>query len=170
MFSSKFLARQEGIVMPVALLIMLLLTVLGLSALWISSQDLLAMRSQKKGKEAFYAAEGGIVYGTKELKSLLATTLVPSSAQLAAINAPSIPGFNYDTFFIVPTGSPTTMTLTSGPYADLNSTSTPYTITVQASGIVSDSGTVRLAQVLHDQLIPLFQFGVFYNDDLEIFP
>lgn len=170
MFSSNLLSKHNGIVLPVALVIMLLLTMLGLGALWISSQDLLAMRSQKKGKEAFYAAEGGIVYGTKELNSLLATTLVPSSAQLAAINAPSVPGFNYDSFFVVPTGSPTTVTLTSGPYADLNSTSTPYTITVQASGIVSDSGTVRLAQVLHDQLIPLFQFGVFYNDDLEIFP
>jgi len=93
---ASLVTNQNGIVLPVALLIMLLLTVLGLSALWISSQDLLAMRSQKMGKEAFYAAEGGIVYGTKELSSLLATTLVPSSAQLAAINAPSVPGFNYD--------------------------------------------------------------------------
>ncbi len=75
--SSSLVTTQKGIVMPVALVIMLLLTVLGLGALSISSLDLLAMRSQKKGKEAFYAAEGGIVYGTKELNSLLATTLVP---------------------------------------------------------------------------------------------
>ncbi len=75
---SSLVTTQKGIVMPVALMIMLLLTVLGLGALWISSQDLLAMRSQKMGKEAFYAAEGGIVYGTKELKIILANTLIPS--------------------------------------------------------------------------------------------
>ncbi len=164
------LGRQEGIVMPVALMIMLLLTALGLGALSNSSLDLLTMRSHKMGKEAFYAAEGGIVFAKKELNGILATTSVPTSAQLTAINAPSVPGFNFDFFSIVATGSPTTVTLTSGPYASLNSISTPYTITVQASGINTDSGTVRLTQILQDQQIPLFQFGVYYNDDLEIFP
>ncbi len=164
------LSKEEGIVMPVALIIMLLLTGLGLGALTNSSLDLLTMRSHKKGKEAFYAAEGGIVYAKKELNGILVTTPVPTSAQLAAINAPSVPGFNFDSFSIVASGSPTTVTLTSGPYASLDSISTPYTITVQASGINTDSGTVRLTQILHDQQIPLFQFGVYYNDDLEIFP
>jgi len=164
------LSKEEGIVMPVALIIMLLLTGLGLGALSNSSLDLLTMRSQKKGKQAFYAAEGGIVYATKELNRILATTPLPTSAQLAAINAPSVPGFNFDFFSIVPTGSPTPVTLTSGPYASLNSITTPYTITVQASGLDSDTGTVRLSQVLQDQQIPLFQFGVYYDDDLEIFP
>jgi Tfp pilus assembly protein PilX len=164
------LGKEEGIVMPVALIIMLLLTGLGLGALSNSSLDLLTMRSHKQGKEAFYAAEGGIVYGKKELHAILAATPVPTPAQLAAINAPSVPGFDFDAFSIVATGAPTTVTLTSGPYASLNSISTPYTITVQASGINTDSGTVRLAQTLQDQQIPLFQFGVYYNDDLEIFP
>jgi len=164
------LGKEEGIVMPVALIIMLLLTGLGLGALSNSSLDLLTMRSHKQGKEAFYAAEGGIVYGKKELIGILATTPVPTSSQLAAINPPSVLGFNFDSFSIVATGAPTTVTITSGPYASLNSISTPYTITVQASGINTDSGTVRLSQILQDQLIPLFQFGVYYNDDLEIFP
>jgi len=90
------LSKEEGIVMPVALIIMLLLTGLGLGALTNSSLDLLTMRSHKKGKEAFYAAEGGIVYAKKELNGILVTTPVPTSAQLAAINAPSVPGFNFD--------------------------------------------------------------------------
>ncbi len=156
--------------MPVALIIMLLLTGLGLGALSNSSLDLLTMRSHKKGKEAFYAAKGAIVYGIKELNSLLSATLIPSTEQLAAIDPPSIPGFSFDAFSIVASASPSTVTLTSGPYASLNSISTPYTITVQASGINSDSGTVRLSQILQDQQIPLFQFGVYYNNDLEIFP
>lgn len=164
------LGKEQGIVMPVAIMIMLLLTVLGLGALLSSSLDLLTTRSQKKGKEAFYAAEGGLVYGTKELDSLLATTLSPLPAQLAAITAPSISGFNFDTFSIVKAADPTVVTITTGPYAGLNSNSTPYTVTVQASGTDPDSGTVRLVQSLEDQLVPLFQFGVFYNDDLEIFP
>ena len=156
--------------MPVALIIMLLLTGLGLAALSSSSLDLLTMRSHKKGKEAFYAAEGGIVYGVKELDSLLATTLSPLPAQLTAITAPSISGFNFDNFSVAAAGSATVVRITTGPYAGLNSNSTPYTVTVQASGTDPDSGTIRLAQSLEDQLVPLFQFGVLYNDDLEIFP
>ena len=101
---------------------------------------------------------------------MLSATLIPSTEQLAAIDPPSIPGFSFDAFSIVASASPSTVTLTSGPYASLNSISTPYTITVQASGINSDSGTVRLSQILQDQQIPLFQFGVYYNNDLEIFP
>ena len=164
------LGKKNGIVMVVAIIIVLLLTVLGLGALLTGSIDLLTSRSQREGKEAFYAAEGGIVYGTKELDSLLATTLSPSSVQLAAITSPSIPGFSFDAFSVAATGSSTNVTITSGPYAGLNSISSPYTITVQATGVDTASGTVRLSQSLQNQLIPLFQFGVFYNDDLEIFP
>ena len=148
--------NKEGMVMPVALIVMLLLTLLGMEALLSSSTDLLTTRSQWAGKGAFYASEGGIVYGTKELNSLLATTLVPTSAQIAAITPPSISGFNFDTFSVAASGNSAVKTITTGPYAGLNSVSTPYTITSQTSGTGSDSGTVRLTQSVEDQLIPLF--------------
>jgi len=163
-------SKSDGIVMPVALVVMLLLTVLGMGALVSSSTDLLTTRTQKQGKAAFYAAEGGIVYGTKSLDNLLTTTLAPAAAQLAAITAPSFPGFTFDAFSVVTSSPSTLITITIGPYAGLYAFSTPYTITSQASGTVPDNGTVRLTQSVEDRLIPLFQFGVFYNGDLEIFP
>lgn len=164
------LSKKDGIVMAISLVIMLLLTLIGMGALLSSNIDILTTRNQREGKGAFYAAEGGIVYGTKELNSLLATTLSPTSAQLAAITVPSIPGYNFDTFSVASGGSGSTKTVTTGPYAGLSSFSTPYTVTSQASGTVADTGTVRLTQNLEDQLIPLFQFGVFYDGDLEIWP
>lgn len=169
-WSVALMKKRDGIIMPVAMVVMLLLTILGMGALMSSSTDLSTARSQRVGKEAFYASEGGIVYGTKKLGGLLATTLVPTSAQTAAIAAPSISGFNFDAFSVATSGVSTVKTITTGPYAGLNSISTPYTITSQTSGIVADSGTVRLTQSVEDQLIPLFQFGVFYDGDLEIFP
>ena len=164
------MTAQDGIVMPVALAVVLLLSLVGTGALVSSSRDLLTARSQRVGKGAFYASEGGIVYGVKELNSLLATTLAPTSAQVAAITAPSIFGFNFDTFSVAASGVSAVKTITTGPYAGLNSVSTPYTLTSQTSGTGADSGTVRLTQSVEDQLIPLFQFGVFYDGDLEIFP
>jgi len=156
--------------MPVALGMVLLLSLVGMGALVSSSRDLLTARSQRVGKGAFYASEGGIVYGVKELNSLLATTLAPSSAQVAAITAPSVSGFSFDTYSVAASGVSIVKTITTGPYAGLNSISAPYTITSQTSGTGADSGTVRLTQSVEDQLIPLFQFGVFYDGDLEIFP
>jgi Tfp pilus assembly protein PilX len=161
---------SDGIVMPVALIIMLILTLVGLGALLTRSMDLLTTRSQMTGKGAFYAADAAIVHGTKDLNGLLATVLVPTSAQLGALTAPSLPGFGFDTFSVVASGSTTVKTLTTGPYAGLYADSTPYTVTAQASGTAVDSGTVRLSQIVEDQLIPLFEFGIFYNEDLEILP
>lgn len=164
------LKRQEGIVLAMALMIMLILTLLGMGALVSSSTDLLTTRTQRVGKGAFYASEGGLIYGFKELNTLLATTLVPTTGQITSITAPSIFGFNFDSFSVALSGASALKTITTGPYAGLNSFSTPYTITSQTSGIGADSGTVRISQTVEDQLIPLFQFGVFYDGDLEIFP
>lgn len=169
-WSPAFMSASDGLVMPVALLVMLILMLVGLGALATRSTDLLATRSQMTGKGAFYAADAGIVHGTKDLNSLLATVLVPTSGQLAAVTAPSLPGYNFDVFSVAASGSSIVKTITTGPYAGLYYFSTPYTVTSQASGTAIDSGTVRLTQTVDDQLIPLFQFGVFYNDDLEIFP
>ncbi len=168
--SLAILRSQDGIVMAIALIIMLILTLLGMGALVSSSTDLLTTRSQRVGKGAFYASEGGLIYGFKELNTLLATTLAPTSAQIAAITAPSISGFNFDSFSVALSGAATTKTITTGAYAGLNSIATPYTMTSQTSGTGSDAGTVRITQTVEDQLIPLFQFGVFYDGDLEIFP
>ncbi len=172
-FALRHFARvgnEDGIVMLVALIIMLLLTSIGLGALLRNSTGLSTMRSQKEGKRAFYAADGGIVYGTKQLNNLLSTVLVPTSAQLAAITTPVIPGFSFDAFSIAVSGNTTLLAVSSGPYVGLNSYATPYTVTSQASGTVADSGTARITQAIQDQLIPLFQFGIFYQNDLEIFP
>jgi hypothetical protein len=164
------LSDQDGIVMAVALMVMLLLTLLGMAALTGTSTDLLTTRSQRTGKAAFYAAEGGLTHGVKEIRSLLAATLVPTAAEIAAISAPPVAGFDFDSFSVALSGATTLGTITTGPYAGLHSFSTPYTITAQASGSAIDSGTVRLVLTVEDRMIPLFQFGVFYEGDLEIFP
>jgi Tfp pilus assembly protein PilX len=164
------LKNSDGIIMPVVLVVTLLLMILGIGSLTSSSTDLLTTRMQREGKAAFYAAEGGLVFGAKSLNNLLALALVPTTAQLNAITAPSVQGFTFDTFTITANGSGTNVTISTGAYAGLNAFATPYTITAQASGTTLESGTVRLTQDLQDQLIPLFQFGVFYNGDLEIFP
>jgi Tfp pilus assembly protein PilX len=164
------LYNNDGIVIVVMLWLMVLLTMIGVGALISSSNDYLTTNSHRQGKAAFFAADSGLAFGTKSLDNLLAGTLVPTSAQLAALAAPSISGFTFDAFSVTAAGSASLQTITTGPYAGLRASSTPYTITSQASRTVADSGTVRLVESLQDQVIPLFQFGVFYNTDLEIFP
>jgi len=66
-FAISLLLKQDGIVLPVSLFMMLIIMLLGIGVLTNSSTDLLATRLHKQGKAAFYAAEGGLVYGRRSL-------------------------------------------------------------------------------------------------------
>lgn len=126
------LYNNDGVVIVVMLWLMVLLTMIGVGALISSSNDYLTTNSHRQGKAAFFAADSGLAFGTKSLDNLLAGTLVPTSAQLAALAAPSISGFTFDAFSVTAAGSASLQTITTGPYAGLRASSTPYTITSQA--------------------------------------
>ncbi len=68
-------------------------------------------------------------------------------------------------------GAWTTKTLTSGDYAGLNASTQTINIAVATTDTkngVTHHSTVN--QSIEVQLIPIFQFGVFYQNDLEILP
>jgi hypothetical protein len=112
----------------------------------------------------FYAAEAGGEAALAQIKLALQDGLLEDS-ELAAVMPPVLEGFSYDSFSVRKTGETVVETITDGAYAGL------YAITQNIEVIsLAQDASGNLGGVVLDakaQAIPIFQFGVFFEQDLE---
>src|SRR6266849_2117204 len=66
-------------------------------------------------------------------------------------------------------GANPTVTIPSGPFNGLYATVTPYLLDTTATQTATGT-QVRLQRKIHNYLIPIFQFGMFSNEDIELYP
>ncbi|MBN2398228.1 MAG: hypothetical protein JXI32_07595 [Deltaproteobacteria bacterium] len=159
----KSVNGQGGYILVVCLLVLAALLLLGTTAVLQTSTDLKISSNYRGAVQAFYAAEGGVEYGIAKLKQAL-QVLTPN----LDISSPSLSGFTFTEFSVTQGASSSQETISSGPYAGLTSYCRDYTITSGVRG--GDNSAAKVIAVVKDILIPLFQFGIFYEDDLEILP
>lgn len=139
------------------------------------------VKVQEDYLKMFYTAEAVTERSVAQIKNFIAQNgTVPTGAQLAALKAVSMntgnaysykDTSNNSTLSMVYSGGVVTKVLTSGDYAGLSGS--VQTVNISVTSRDTQSGhpaTVSLAQSVEIQLIPLFQFGVFYQNDLEILP
>src|SRR5574337_42009 len=167
------MSSQEGAALALALLVLLLVSVLGFTLVTLGTTEVTVASNWRSYSDAFYGAQAGIESGLVGLKNSL--TANPNNPNLAipppALN-PAL-GLNFATYNVAPVPNPPVpfqMTFATGPYKGLFGTATNYQITSQVTG---PGGTrSNLAQVVQYVQVPLFQFGVFYGNgvDLEIAP
>jgi hypothetical protein len=115
----------------------------------------------------FYAAEGAVEWGAGQLKALLNSQLDPTQNDLNTLGAPTLPGYTVDLYNITKVGSLTSEMISSGEYSGLQGFVQRYTVQARVS---SSRRTSEIVREIQHQFIPLFQFGVFYEKDLEIYP
>ncbi len=113
---------------------------------------------------AFYAAEAGGEAALAQLKLALQDGFL-ADAELEEMRPPLFDDFVFDSFSALKVDTPVVETITDGPFEGL------YALTqnVQIYSLASDpngtvSGVVLDAKA---QAIPIFQFGVFFEEDLE---
>ncbi len=112
----------------------------------------------------FYAAEGGGEAALAQLKLALQDGYL-SDQELADISPPALAGFSYDSFAVIRLGEAVVEHITDGPYTGLYALTQNvdvYSLAENTNGTVS--GIVLRAKA---QAIPIFQFGVFFEEDLE---
>jgi len=112
-----------------------------------------------------YAAEAGADAIMAQLEIALRDGVL-SDAELSAVVPPTITGFTYDAVTATRLGGIEVETITDGPFAGLYS----LTQNIEINSRVSDYQANRSAVVVtaKAQAIPVFQFGVFFEKDLEI--
>ena len=112
-----------------------------------------------------YAAEAGADAIMAQLEVALQDGAL-SNAELAAVAPPSIPGFIYDAVSVSRQGGVVVQTITDGPFAGLYSLSQDLEIT---SGVRDQSqNRAKVVVSAKAQAIPIFQFGIFFEQDLEV--
>ena len=157
---------RRGFALEAVLLLMLLFGIIitaGLTAVnTLSRTSVIDYRSSQTS----YAAEGGADDIMSQLDAAMQDGVI-GNEDILGLENPSLPGFKFITETET-TGTPIAKTITSGPFAGLISLNQPIDIQVTARDSMHNKSSVVLS--VNAQSIPLFQFGVFYEKDLEILP
>ncbi|HUL33134.1 MAG TPA: hypothetical protein VL128_04575 [Candidatus Eisenbacteria bacterium] len=175
--------REEGIALLTTLLLLFLMSSLlvGFSVLLYSNQKLAGSNDQQV--RSFYAAEAGMEQLTAGLGNLFDLTYSPSISQIDTLETtpPSIPGITYTKadgssgYLITPSAvdangnpAPSINTITSGAYQGMTAMATTYTLMVNARTTTGQE--VTLKRTTQTVGIPMFQFGIWSDSDLDFFP
>jgi hypothetical protein len=172
---------DRGAALLSALLVMLLMAAItaGFTALVITDTRVRSLDSTRT--QAFYAIHAGLEKLTADLGDLFAANVAPTAAQINAIantppgglgvtwtEADGTDGYRI-TFPTDAGGNPSAsvMTVSSGPFQGLVGLATPYRMT--ATGRLTDGSEASLTRTLQTVAIPVFQFGIFSENDLSFF-
>jgi len=170
---------ESGMALVSTILIMVLM-----SALLVGFFAMIAADQQSSGinrdqTQAYAAAHAGLEKLTADLGGMFTGgNYSPTPAQIAALTAtpPSLPGFQYvaadgSSGYTITASAPTAGTISKGPFLDMTGLITKYTINVTARATVTSGGgaEVHMRRDLQTVGVPVFQFGMFSENDLSFF-
>jgi hypothetical protein len=157
---------DRGMATLIALIMVGMLTLLGLAAMTTSDDEVSIAGNERQETRAFYAAEAGLERAAAGLQTEYEATGLPPTTMPSGNDSINGAVVAYNT---VDDGPATQRTLTNGSLAGLRALVKSFTI--NAIGISPvDHGKVALSQSFETDLIPVYQFAVFYGQDLEIAP
>ena len=159
------LGSKDGFAMMAALGVLTLLSVLVVTVFANAMASFRSGMTDLEKSRTYYAAEAGAESGMAQLALALEDAVI-ADEELSAIVPPTIEGFIFDAFRVERRGSVETERITDGPYAGLFSRTQVVEITTEASS--PDNTTSSVMVTAKAQAIPIFQFGVFFEKDLEI--
>jgi hypothetical protein len=181
-------AREKGAALGIAIIVLLILATVSLSVLAVASSEASILGSDIKRTHAFYASSAATEKMTNDLSSLFRSRLNPTAAELNAIAANPPPELLAEGFVFNQTiaedaarladmratqgiAAPTypRLNIAQGPFAGLFASVRPFKMTSTATHNPTAT-QIKLERELNNYLVPLFQFGVFSNEDVEIHP
>ncbi|MDH3890299.1 MAG: hypothetical protein OEV49_04380 [candidate division Zixibacteria bacterium] len=164
---NKFVLKSEsGFATLIALLMVGMLTLLGIAALSTSDDEVNIAGNELQEMRAFYAAEAGLEAAGAALRSEFDSTGAPPTKMPAAKLELNECYLVYET---VDDGPMTQEILARGTLSGLHASVKSFTVTAMAESKF-DPGQITLRESFQMALIPIFQFAVFYNNELEFAP
>jgi len=163
--------NERGSATVVAILIMGLLTVFVSLALSRASSEAMLMGNDAAEGRAFNAAQASLETMTRNFNKIYDIRLAPIPSDLAGIQSAAVPGFTNYGFnqVITATAAPSQVVISGGAYQGLYATRDAWRLDTTATD--SSSGVqVQLTREFYNNLVPIFQFGIFYDDGMEFHP
>jgi hypothetical protein len=156
--------NQRGFALEATLILMVLMAALAAAAVMGAAMVTRSSGVDYRATRVNYAAEAGADAVMAQLENAMVDGII-SPAELSAITAPSLPGFTL-TAVATPFGVPVPRTITTPPFTGLFGLNQQIDIRVSATDATRNRADAVVS--VNAQSIPLFQFGVFYEKDLEI--
>ena len=160
------ISNNRGMATIIALILMIMLTLVGLAALKLADDEISIAGNEMNEMNAFYASEAGLEQASAAMQTQYESTGVPPTILPSGSMTINNQVVAYQT---VDNGAATQDVLTQGTLAGLHALVKTFTIQSTGSSTI-DQGQVTLIQDWECALVPLFQFAVFYGNDLEIAP
>ncbi len=175
----------SGVALIVTLLTLTIFSLAAAGFIYMVTDEQKTVASGADNTVAFYGAEGALENMSAQIDTLFSHTAAPTPTQIDALDTqpPSIPGvifpprggqFPSGGYYIgYQTNSSGGLLSTSGtiggsgPLAGLQGAITPFTLTVIAQG--PDNTEVKLVREVQEVAVPIFEFGIFSNNDLSFF-
>lgn len=177
---------HEGFVM--VSMLMLMTFIMGLGGIYYitTSNDIASMRYSKAASSSFYTAEAGLNIRAQEIRDIFVgynqptgttinTALTPCSGSNLGTGDFRCKNYLFNsrttqTYVLNDAGNPYTITVPPGElYQNLQAQE--YRYRAKAIAVNSNNETESNLELrFKSRLVPLFQFAVFYNKDLEILP
>lgn len=164
---------EKGSAIVISLFVLALIGVFVALAMSRSSAEAAATGNETSEGRTFYAAQGSLETMTRNFNKVFEVKLNPTTTDLDNVRNGSVEGLDGYTFVqeLDQTDNSVTRTLTGGPYSGLLAIQDNWRLRTTATSHNGSSwGTqVQLTRNVLNNRIPIFQFGIFYNDDLELF-
>ncbi|HLM59278.1 MAG TPA: pilus assembly PilX N-terminal domain-containing protein, partial [Pyrinomonadaceae bacterium] len=179
---------ERGAALAIAIIVVAILLVIALTALAFSSTEARIAGSDLQRTQTFYATSAALEKMTNDFSNLFRKKMKPNNADLQTIvdsppQALKDKGFSFVQTLSEDTdrlnelraiqGLPNTVyprvNIPEGPYAGLYSSIIPYKLSSTAT-MQTTKVEVELEREFNNYLVPLFQFGIYSNEDLEFSP
>lgn len=164
---------ERGSAIVIALFVLALMSVFVAFAMSRSSAEALSVGNETAEGRTFYAAQGSLETMTRNFNKTFERRLNPTTTDINNASATLPPGstlsgFTFNQEPLVQISNRQVVVLGGGPYAGLNAIRDGWRLRTTATE--NSTGTqVQLTRNVLNNRIPIFQFGVFYEDDLELF-
>ena len=162
----RYMTNETGMATLIALLMVAMLTLIGLAAISNSDDEIQIAGNDLQEMRAFYAAESGLELAAAALSSHYDSLNAPPSTMPAGKEDLN----DCQLYYSVQDEGPSAMKrLTTGSLAGLQALTKAYKVNSVGESQI-ENARVMLSQHYEVSLIPIFQFAVFYENDLEINP
>ncbi len=111
-----------------------------------------------------YAAEGAGDQIMAQLDAAMADGII-TPGDITGLSTPTLPGFSFTQQTSI-VGAPVNRVITRGAFAGLYALEQPMSVRISAADATQSRAAIELGVSV--QSVPIFQFGVFYDRDLEI--
>ena len=162
-------SSEGGFALIAILIVIVILTGLAAVTQLTSRTELRIGANTYASSQAYYAAEAGVEKLLAEMRGQMAAGfLTAKKVESVTLDPPTIPGYTFTTYTAELDTTVSVRSITQGPFAGLTSMDQPLVVNASVESQTGARSTVEVSA--RTQAIPIFQFAVFYDKDLEILP